>query len=196
MHNRMNWAAEAAGLDYRYYETVDKVVSALDYLETKPEIDPGRIAIYGISMGGDTSINAGVEDGRISVIAASGTNVFSTSYQQMFTQWPYAFPYYYRYDRLSLPDVGTRMLSAYPKRLIVELGRQDITGDFEATLHRAEQIKRVYQLLGHEENVAIVTFDPTKSEIAPNGHEMDITGVKDQIDQWFDVHPSGGRKCQ
>jgi len=187
MHNRMNWAAEAMGIDYRYYETVDKVVSALDYLETKPAIDPSRIAIYGISLGGDTSIDAGVEDKRINVIAASGTNVFSPSYQQMFVQWRYMYPYYYRYNRLLLPDAGTKLLASYPRRLIIELGRQDSTGDFNAALRRAQQIKRIYSVLGQADNVKIITFNRDKSNIAPNGHEMEVNCVQGQIDRWFGI---------
>lgn len=194
MHNRMNWVAEAAGIDYRYYATVDKVVSALDYLLTKPVADASRIAIYGISMGGDTSIDAGVEDRRISVVAASGTNVFSSSYQQMFSEYRYTYPYYYRYARLSLPDAGTKMLAAYPKRQIIEINRNDKTGDFDEALRRAHQVKKIYSILGHEDNLTIITFSREKSNIAPNGHEMDITGVKNQIDQWFDVYPSSGKK--
>lgn len=193
MHNRLNWAAESAGIDYKYYETVDKVVSALDYLETKPVIDPRRIAIYGISLGGDTAIDAGVEDERITVIAASGTNVLSPSYQQMFIQWRYMYPYYYRYNRLSLPDAGTKMLAAYPRRLIIELGRQDTTGDFNAALHRARQVKRIYSLLGRGDNVMIIAFNQKMFTIAPHGHEMEVSRVKEQIDQWFDVHPSAAQ---
>jgi len=188
LHNEMNWAAELSGLDYRYYLTTDKVISALDYLESRPEIDPSRVAVYGISLGGEAAIRAGVIDPRISVIAASGTNIFTPSYD-LLKLYQYNYPYYYQYNRINLPDLGILMVGAYPRRIIIELNRQDTTGIFQEALLRVEQIKRIYSLFGRQDDVAIVTFDQGVSNLAPQGHEMEITQVKKQIDQWFNVQP-------
>ena len=193
MQNRMNWAAQVAGMNYWYYLMIDKVISALDYLDTRSEIDPDRTAIYGISMGGATAILAAVGDERIEVIAASGTNVFTPHYQMMFQERRYVYPHYYWYNRLSAPDLGTTALAVFPRRLIIELNRRDRAGNFETALHRAQQIKRIYRLLGHEEDVVIVTFDQ-ESPVAPHGHEMGISGVKQQIDAWFGINPSTARQ--
>jgi len=194
MQNRMNWAAQVAGMNYWYYLMIDKVVSALDWLDTRPEIDPDRTAVYGISMGGATAILAAAGDERIEVIAASGTNVFTSHYQMMFQERPYVYPHYYWYNRLSAPDLGTTALAVFPRRLIIELNRRDRAGNFDAALRRAQQVKRIYSLLGHEEDAVIVTFDQV-SAVAPHGHEMGISGVKQQIDDWFGINPSTVREC-
>lgn len=195
MHDRMNWAAEVAGLDYQYYLKVDKVISALDYLETKSEVDKGRIAIYGLSMGGDAAIDAGVADERINVIAASGTNVLTPAFQRIFDGQRYLYPYYYQNDRLGRPDEGTKLLAVFPRKVIIELNRQDTTGNFDAAQSRAQQVKRIFALLGAKESAQIIVFDHAKSALAPNGHEMQITGVKKQIDAWFGIKSSSASQC-
>ena len=194
--NKIKWAADVAGINYRYYLTTDRVISALDYLEPKPEIDPSRVAVYGISMGGDVVISGGVNDSRIKVIAASGTNTFTPLYEMLFTINKYTYPYYYQYNILSLPDIGTLLLGAFPRKIIVELNRQDQVGDFQSALHRALQLKRIYSLLGQVNDVSIITFDNKASDLAPTGHEMDVTHVKNQIDQWFNVQPSIKAECK
>ena len=194
--NKMNWAAIAAGLNYRYYLTTDRVISALDYLESRPEIDPSRVAIYGISMGGDAAIGGGLNDTRIKVIATSGTNVIEPLYDDLFSKSKYSNPYKYRYNILSLPDDGTALLAVFPRKIIVELNQQDTTGSFDASLHRAQQIKRIYSLLGIDENAIVITFNHAPSDIAPQGHEMEVAQVKRQIDQWFDIQPSAVVECK
>jgi hypothetical protein len=165
-------------------------------LESKPEIDPSRVAIYGISMGGDAAIGGGVNDSRIKVIAASGTNVIEPVYDELFSKSIYSSPYKYRYNILSLPDDGTMLLAAFPRRIIIELNKQDTTGSFDASLYRAQQIKRIYSLQGSEENAIVITFNHAPSDLAPQGHEMEVAQVKHQIDQWFNINPSIVAECK
>ncbi|MEW5873105.1 MAG: alpha/beta fold hydrolase [Chloroflexota bacterium] len=45
-------------------------IAALDYLLTRPELDPARIGIFGFSVGGQIAIRAAAQDQRLSAIFA------------------------------------------------------------------------------------------------------------------------------
>lgn len=48
------------------------ISGALDFLTTRPEIDPGRIALAGLSMGGEQAIGAAAGDPRVRAVVAEG----------------------------------------------------------------------------------------------------------------------------
>ena len=52
-----------------YHEQKD-VVAALDFLKSRPEVAPGRIGIYGFSMGGSSAILAAAKTGAFSAVVA------------------------------------------------------------------------------------------------------------------------------
>jgi dipeptidyl aminopeptidase/acylaminoacyl peptidase len=52
-----------------YHEQKD-VMAALDFLRTRDEIDPGRIGIYGFSLGGSTAILAAARAGAFKAVVA------------------------------------------------------------------------------------------------------------------------------
>jgi uncharacterized protein len=52
-----------------YHEQKD-VIAALDFLRTRNEIDPGRIGIYGFSLGGSTAILAAARTGAFKAVVA------------------------------------------------------------------------------------------------------------------------------
>jgi dipeptidyl aminopeptidase/acylaminoacyl peptidase len=52
-----------------YHEQKD-VVAALDFLRTRHEIDPGRIGIYGFSLGGSTTVLAAARTGAFKAVVA------------------------------------------------------------------------------------------------------------------------------
>jgi pimeloyl-ACP methyl ester carboxylesterase len=49
---------------------VPDVFAALDYLQTRPDIDPNRIGILGFSVGGQIAIRAAAQDDRIQAVLA------------------------------------------------------------------------------------------------------------------------------
>jgi pimeloyl-ACP methyl ester carboxylesterase len=59
------------GMDLGWYGELD-TRAALDLLITRPDVDPGRIAVLGLSMGGEEAIGAAADDGRIRAVVAEG----------------------------------------------------------------------------------------------------------------------------
>ncbi len=51
------------------HEQVSDIRHALAFLETRPEIDAGRLALYGISYGGANAVYAAALDGRVQAMA-------------------------------------------------------------------------------------------------------------------------------
>ena len=58
------------GMDAGWYGDLD-VAAALDFLAARPDVDPARIAVLGLSMGGEEAIGAAA-DGRIRAVVAEG----------------------------------------------------------------------------------------------------------------------------
>jgi pimeloyl-ACP methyl ester carboxylesterase len=59
------------GMDLGWYGAAD-TSAAVDLLLTRPEVDPSRIAVLGLSMGGEEAITAAGADGRIAAVVAEG----------------------------------------------------------------------------------------------------------------------------
>lgn len=53
-----------------YYDTVGDVMRLVDYLQTRKDVDPGRIGLIGISKGGIESYLAAALDERIAVVVS------------------------------------------------------------------------------------------------------------------------------
>ncbi len=76
-------------------EQID-LVSAVDYLVTRPDVDKDRIGALGVSLGASVTILAAARDPRIAAIVddsgfAAASNVISTSFEK-FLHFP-AFPF-------------------------------------------------------------------------------------------------------
>jgi fermentation-respiration switch protein FrsA (DUF1100 family) len=54
------------------YKEVDEVADALDYMLTRPEVDPDRIGVYGFSSAGATAIMAAARLPQLRAVAAEG----------------------------------------------------------------------------------------------------------------------------
>lgn len=58
-------------MDFGWYGDRD-VAAGVDYLTRRPDVDPGRIAVVGLSMGGEEAIGAMASDPRIRAVVAEG----------------------------------------------------------------------------------------------------------------------------
>ena len=54
------------------YNEVDEVADALDYVATRPEVDPNRIGLHGFSSAGATSIMAAARYPQVQAVVAEG----------------------------------------------------------------------------------------------------------------------------
>ncbi len=58
-------------MDFGWYGDAD-VGGALDYLEGRPDVDAARIALVGMSMGGEEALGAAAADPRVRAVVAEG----------------------------------------------------------------------------------------------------------------------------
>ncbi len=59
------------GMDLGWYGELD-TRAAIDLLAARPDVDPDRIAVVGLSMGGEEAIGAAADDERIRAVVAEG----------------------------------------------------------------------------------------------------------------------------
>lgn len=60
-----------SAMDFGWYGTRD-IEAAVTFLSGQPGVDPGRIAVIGLSMGGEEAIGAAGADDRIAAVVAEG----------------------------------------------------------------------------------------------------------------------------
>lgn len=65
--------SEGDAMDFGWFGDLD-IEAAVSFLVTQPEVEPGRIAVVGLSMGGEEAIGAASADGRISAVVAEGAS--------------------------------------------------------------------------------------------------------------------------
>ena len=63
--------SDGDGMEWGWYGDLD-VAGALDFLESRREVDPSRIAAVGLSMGGEQAITAAASDSRVKAVVAEG----------------------------------------------------------------------------------------------------------------------------
>ncbi|RDV15307.1 hypothetical protein DXT99_09575 [Pontibacter diazotrophicus] len=129
---------------------------AIDFLLSRPEVDPERIGCIGLSLGGLRSTYLFGLDSRIKtgVIAA-----FSTTYEQMLQQhahhtWMMYVPRQYQF--LDLPDVAS--LNA-PRPLMVMNCKQDKLFSLTGMQAAEEKLSTIYSSMKAPENFAVKYYD-------------------------------------
>jgi pimeloyl-ACP methyl ester carboxylesterase len=63
--------SEGTAMDFGWHGDAD-TAAAVDFLVGQPAVDADRIAVVGMSMGGEEAIGAAASDGRIAVVVAEG----------------------------------------------------------------------------------------------------------------------------
>jgi len=70
---RGHGSSAGTGMDFGWYGEAD-IAAAIDFLTAQPEVDPDRIVLVGLSMGGEEAIGAVAADGRIAAVVAEGAS--------------------------------------------------------------------------------------------------------------------------
>jgi dienelactone hydrolase len=128
---------------------------ALDYLQTRPEVDSRRIGVMGISGGGTTTLYAAAVDTRFKAAVVSGYLCnFRDSIMAMDhccdNFLPSVIPAAEMYDLAAL---------IAPRALFSESGSKDSIFPVKASVFAFEQAKRAWNVLGVPEKIGQEIFD-------------------------------------
>lgn len=138
-------------LGWRVYDAMRSV----DYLLTRDDVDPQRIAIMGISGGGATALFTAALDERIKAAVVSGYfNTFKDSIMSI----PHCIDNYIP-GILKFAEMWDIAGLIAPRALFIESGTRDQIFPVEATLSSYERLKRIYDVFNASDRVGIEVFD-------------------------------------
>jgi cephalosporin-C deacetylase-like acetyl esterase len=162
-HTLLNAGASLTACSVVAWELFDNVRS-LDYLVSRPEVDPGRIGCLGNSGGGAQTIWFMAFDERIKVAAPCS---FVTSREREYElngtgDGCQQIPSEGR-EQLEIADY---MMIFAPKPVIILAGRYDFV-DYEGTVDAYNELKTAYALLGEAGKVQMFTADDGHGISAP-----------------------------
>ncbi|WP_346858522.1 hypothetical protein [uncultured Draconibacterium sp.] len=136
---------------------------AMDYLETDPQVNPKKVALYGVSRLGKTVLWAGASDQRFGMVIAScsgegGAAISRRQYGETIKHMIDSTRYFYQFagnrakygdDPNSCP-VDAHMLVALmaPRPLLLQTGDTDNWSDPKGEFVAAVAAEPVYNLLG------------------------------------------------
>ncbi|HEX3003280.1 MAG TPA: alpha/beta fold hydrolase, partial [Angustibacter sp.] len=63
--------SDGRAMDFGWHGDLD-AAAGVTFLGTRPDVDPGRIAVVGLSMGGEEAIGAAAADSRVRAVVAEG----------------------------------------------------------------------------------------------------------------------------
>jgi cephalosporin-C deacetylase-like acetyl esterase len=154
-HTLLNAGANMVGTNIVAWELFDNVRS-LDYLISRPEVDPERIGCLGNSGGGaQTAYFIGFDD-RIKV-AAPCSNIASRERNYELSgvgDGCQQIPFEGR-DHLEIADF---LIMFAPKPLLILAGRYDFV-DYTGTENAYKELKAVYNDLGAGNKISLFTYD-------------------------------------
>lgn len=121
----------------------------LDYLQARPDVDPQRLGVAGLSLGGTRATYVAALDDRPRATVISGyLNTFRDyALARQFCGGQYV-PGLLRWAEQ--PDV-TALIA--PRALLIEAGTEDEMFPVDASRAAQEQVARVYRLLGVEDRL-------------------------------------------
>lgn len=124
-------------------------------LEANDKVDKGKISCMGISGGGLTALYASVIDEAFKKIVVSGyVNTFKNS---ILSLWH--CPDNYIPDIINTGEIYDFACSLAPRKLLIESGEKDKLFPINASREAHEKIKRIYALIGAENNIHIDVFN-------------------------------------
>jgi hypothetical protein len=148
--------AYVAGTNIARWEIWDGI-RALDYLLTRPEVDPARIAITGTSGGGFQAAHIGALDERIKVVVPSCyiSSLPMRMNNRIFKD-PDSDPEQDLYQMVSNGvDHAGLLLLAYPRPVFIAAAVEDFF-PIDGTRQTFREISAIYRRLGHGDRIGMV----------------------------------------
>jgi len=153
---------------------------ALDYLETRPDVDKDRMGVTGLSGGGVISWCLGAADERVKVVVPVCQ---SGSIEQVVvdraTDGHCDCAFWINYYRWCWPDVGALIA---PRALLIASGSEDVLWRPYAYRDVALRIRHQYAALGKPEQFDLV------EDLTPHGYTPKL---RQAIFTWFNKHLKG-----
>jgi len=154
-------------------------MKALDYLLSRPEVDPARVGCTGNSGGGTQTLLLAALDERIAAAAPAGYGCTYT-YNAAKERHICACNMLPRF--LSFAEMDELYACIAPRPLLINQGMDDRLFPFDSVRRVFRRARRVYRLLGVEERVKLV--------LAPCGHPYDLP-KREAMYAWFHLHLRG-----
>ncbi|HTM50779.1 MAG TPA: M14-type cytosolic carboxypeptidase [Bryobacteraceae bacterium] len=140
------------------------LLRAVDYLVTRPEILPERIAIYGKSWGGRTALYAGAIDERISAVVVNGH--FNETVPKMLMRSPHYTAYLHtKEDYAFFPNLANEFSDSdiasliCPRALYIEQGARDPVVWYPMARKEFDVVHEYYRKLRIADRAVMEVFD-------------------------------------
>lgn len=155
---------------------------AIDYLETRPEVDRRRIACGGLSLGGELAMLLAAIDERIRAAFVSG---FLSTYDALMFQTNncicYAIPGIMTLCRMS--DIAGLIA---PRPVVIQTGTHDKPVPTAGAQQAFLELREIYRAAGAADNAVIDIFE--------GGHQFHGTVTFAAFDRWLKPASSAGGK--
>jgi len=150
---------------------------ALDYLETRPDVDPERMGVTGLSGGGVVSWCLGAADERLKVVVpVCQSGSIEHVVVDRATDGHCDCAFWINYYRWCWPDVGAVIA---PRALLIASGTEDVLWRPYAFRDVAHRIRRQYAALGASDHFDLV------EDLTPHGYTPKL---RKAIFTWFNTH--------
>lgn len=153
---------------------------ALDYLETRADVDAERIGVTGLSGGGVVSWCLGAADERVKVVVpVCQTGSTEQVVVDRATDGHCDCAFWINYYRWCWPDVGALIA---PRALLIASGTEDVLWRPTAFRDVAHRIRHQYAALGESSKFELV------EDLTPHGYTPKL---RQAIFTWFNTHLKG-----
>jgi len=149
-------------------------MNAVDVLQSRPEVNPDRIGVTGISGGGAISWFTAAVDNRIQIAApVCGTATVESHVCKHTTEEHCDCMFWINNCMWDLTDVGALIA---PRPLLICSAQRDWMFDIESVRLTYRKLKKLYEVLGSSDNVLLVE--------TPGGHSYHESS-RMMIFKWF-----------
>ena len=150
---------------------------ALDYLETRPDVDPERMGVTGLSGGGVISWCLGAADTRVKVVVpVCQSGSIAQVVADRGTDGHCDCAFWINYYRWCWPDIGALIA---PRALLIASGSEDILWRPKGYRDVALRIRHQYAALGADAKFDLV------EDLTPHGYTPKLRSA---IFTWFNTH--------